>query len=87
MARQLSDSARSTLREMQRGERTEHLIYTGIAKFVKKEAKPRTQKIEMDKDMKGFSISTSDDYGYSSFSFHSTDEDLVQAMLKKYEKF
>ena len=38
MARQLSDSARSTLREMQRGERTEHLIYTGIAKFVKKEA-------------------------------------------------
>lgn len=61
-----------------------HIEYT---KFVKKETKPRTQKIEMDKDMKGFSISTSDDYGYSSFSFHSTDEDLVKAMLKKYEKF
>lgn len=43
--------------------------------------------IEMDDDMKGFTISSSDDYGYSSFSFHSTDESLVKEMLKMYKKF
>ena len=43
--------------------------------------------IAMDDDMKGFTISSSDDYGYSSFSFHSTDESLVKEMLKMYKKF
>lgn len=49
--------------------------------------KPKTENIKMDDDMKGFTISTSDDYGYSSFSFHSTDESLVKEMLKNYKKF
>jgi len=38
MARQLSEKTLQTLREMQCGERTEHLIYMNIAKFVKKES-------------------------------------------------
>lgn len=45
------------------------------------------EEIKMDEDMKGFTISHSDDYGYSSFSFHSTDESLVRDMLKNYKKF
>jgi len=48
---------------------------------------PKKETIKMDDDMKGFSIATSDDYGYSSFSFHSTDENLVKEMLKIYKKF
>ena len=55
--------------------------------FIKQGHKPKTETIKMDDDMKGFSISTSDDYGYSSFSFYSTDEDLVRKMLKNYKKF
>ena len=43
--------------------------------------------IEMDEDMKGFTVSRSDDYGFSTFSFHSTDEDLVKRVLKDYKKF
>lgn len=43
--------------------------------------------VKMDDDMKGFIISSSDDYGYSSFSFHSTDESLVKEMMKIYKKF
>ena len=55
--------------------------------FIKQGHKPKTETIKMDDDMKGFSISTSDDYGYSSFSSYSTDEDLVRKMLKNYKKF
>lgn len=54
---------------------------------MKIQKKSKTEKIKMDDDMKGFTVSTSDDYGYSSFSFHSTDEDLVRRMLKNYKKF
>ena len=54
---------------------------------MKIQKKPKTETINMDDDMKGFTISTSDDYGYSSFSFHSTDESLVKEMLKIYKKF
>jgi hypothetical protein len=43
--------------------------------------------IEIDEDMKGFTVSTSDDYGYSSFSFHATDENFVKEILKLYKKF
>lgn len=57
------------------------------SEFVKQGHKPKTESIKMDDDMKGFSIATSDDYGYSSFSFHSTDENLVKEMLKIYKKF
>lgn len=52
----------------------------------KKSSVPHSD-IKMDDDMKGFTISSSDDYGYSSFSFHSTDESLVKEMLKVYKKF
>lgn len=65
--------------------------YTGLAQPTfevnKNNAKYKMEAIKMDDDMKGFTISTSDDYGYSSFSFHSTDEDLVRRMLKDYKKF
>ena len=44
-------------------------------------------KTEIDEDMKGFTISTSDDYGYSSFSFHATDKNLVKEILRLYKKF
>ena len=54
---------------------------------MKIQKKPKTETIKMDDDMKVFTISTSDDYGYSNFSFHSTDEDLVRRVLKDYKKF
>lgn len=57
------------------------------SEYVKHGHKPSTESIKMDDDMKGFSIATSDDYGYSSFSFHSTDKNLVKEMLKIYKKF
>ena len=54
---------------------------------MKIQKKPKTESINMHDDMKGFTVSTSDDYGYSSFSFHSTDVNLVEEMLKNYKKF
>lgn len=38
--------------------------------------------IESDGDMHGFSVNRSDDNGYSSYSFYSTDMDLVEYMAK-----
>ena len=38
--------------------------------------------IEPDGDMHGFSVNRSDDNGYSSYSFYSTDMDLVECMAK-----
>lgn len=38
--------------------------------------------IESDGDMHGFSVNRSDDNGYSSYSFYSTDMDLVECMAK-----
>lgn len=57
------------------------------ADYIKSQVKPKTESVKMDEDMKGFTISTSDTYGNSTFSFHSTDVNLVKEMLKKYGKF
>ena len=38
--------------------------------------------IESDGDMHGFSVNQSDDNGYSSYSFYSTDRDIVEYMAK-----
>lgn len=38
--------------------------------------------IESDGDMHGFSVNRSDDNGYSSYSFYSTDMDLVEYMVR-----
>jgi hypothetical protein len=57
------------------------------ADYMKPQIKPKTESIKMDDDMKGFTISTSDTYGNSTFYFHSTDVSLVKEMLKKYGKF
>lgn len=38
--------------------------------------------IESDGDMHGFSVNSSDDNGYSSYSFYSTDMDLVEYMAR-----
>lgn len=53
----------------------------------KSDVEPKTDTIKMDDDMKGFTISTSEAYGNSTFSFHYTDVNLVKAMLKEYGKF
>lgn len=41
--------------------------------------------IDSDGDMHGFSVNRSDENGYSSYSFYSTDMDLVKSMAKLFE--